>query len=292
MKSPSENAPQRTFRLLAGTPKIRFVALGVRGSTPSPGAAYVRYGGHTSCLAVYAGDDETPRLVLDAGTGLRGLAQLLDGAAYRGDIALTHLHWDHVQGLPFSGSVDNPDAQVRLLVPVSGDSADARALLSHVMSPPYFPIGPEGLQGTWSFEPLEGARGDVTVLPVPHKGGAAYALRVLVDGAVLAYVPDHALHAHTDAAALARVTAFLRGADVLIHDAQYLAAEQRTAAEYGHATIEAVLDLADRAAAGALYLTHHAPTRTDDELDELAKRFVCTPDGRPVTFLQQDELMR
>jgi phosphoribosyl 1,2-cyclic phosphodiesterase len=268
---------------------VRFVALGVRGSTPAPGADFVRYGGHTSCLAVSADHDETPRLVLDAGTGLRGLSRLLDGAAYRGDIALTHLHWDHVQGLPFSAAVDNPDAQVRLLLPVSGDSADARALLSHVMSPPYFPIGPEGLQGSWTFEPLDGARDDVAILPVPHKGGAAYALRVLVDDAVLAYVPDHALHSGTDAAALARVTAFVRGADVLVHDAEYVAAEQATAAEYGHATIETVLDLADRAAVGELYLTHHAPARTDDQLDELAHRFPCTPAGRPVTFMGQDE---
>lgn len=268
---------------------MRFVALGVRGSTPAPGPAFVRYGGHTSCLAVYADHDETPRLVLDAGTGLRGLSRLLGGAAYHGDIALTHLHWDHVQGLPFSAAVDNPGAQVRLLVPVSGDSADARALLSHVMSPPYFPIGPEGLQGSWSFEPLDAARDDLTVLSVPHKGGAAYALRVLVDDAVLAYVPDHALHAETEVAARARVTAFVRGADVLVHDAEYLATEQHTAVEYGHATIETVLDLADRAAVGALYLTHHAPARTDDELDEFARRFPCTPDGRPVTFMSQDE---
>jgi phosphoribosyl 1,2-cyclic phosphodiesterase len=268
---------------------VRFVALGVRGSTPAPGTAFVRYGGHTSCLAVYADHDETPRLVLDAGTGLRGLSRLLDGDAYRGDIALTHLHWDHVQGLPFSAAVDNPRALVRLLVPVSGDSADARALLSHVMSPPYFPIGPEGLQGSWSFEPLDGARDDLTVLPVPHKGGAAYALRVLVDDAVFAYLPDHALHSGTDPAALARVAAFVRGADVLVHDAEYVAAEQTVAAEYGHATIETVLDLADTAAVGALYLTHHAPARTDEQLDELSGRFQYSPAGRPVTFMCQDE---
>jgi phosphoribosyl 1,2-cyclic phosphodiesterase len=264
------------------------VALGVRGSTPAPGAAFVRYGGHTSCVAVYGDDDPNPRIVLDAGTGLRALPTLLDGAPYCGDIALTHLHWDHVQGLPFCPSVDNPDARVRLLVPVRGDGTDARALLAHAMSPPYFPIGPEGLQGSWSFEPLDGARDDLTVLPVPHKGGAAHALRLVVDGTTLVYAPDHALHADTNSALRARVETFVRGADVLVHDGQFVAREQAVAAAYGHATIEAVLDFADDAEVGELVLIHHAPLRTDDELDELAGLFRKTPGGRPIAFARQD----
>ena len=267
---------------------MRLVALGVRGSTPAPGAEFVRYGGHTSCLAVYGDDDTTPRIVLDAGTGLRALPSLLDGAPYFGDIALTHLHWDHVQGLPFCPSVDHPQAEVRLLVPVRGDDTDARALLAHAMSPPYFPIGPEGLQGAWNFEPLDGARDDLTVLPVPHKGGAAHALRLVVEHKTLVYLPDHALHADTSRAARERVISFVRGADILVHDGQYLADEQRIAAAYGHATIETVLDFADDADIGELVFMHHAPTRTDDELDRLSELFQKTPGGRTILFARQD----
>lgn len=267
---------------------MRLVALGVRGSTPAPGAEFVRYGGHTSCVAVFGDGDTTPRIVLDAGTGLRSLPSLLDGAPYAGDIALTHLHWDHVQGLPFCPSVDNPQAQVRLLLPVRGDNTDARALLAHAMSPPYFPIDPDGLQGTWSFEPLDGARDDLTVLPVPHKGGAAHALRLVVDDATVVYVPDHALHADTDPVVRARIASFVSAADVLVHDGQYVASEQAVAASYGHATIETVLDFADEAEVESLLLMHHAPTRTDHDLDELAGLFRKTPGGRPVVFARQD----
>ena len=269
---------------------MRVVPLGVRGSTPAPGGDFVRYGGHTSCLAVYGDGDETPRLVLDAGTGLRELPRLMAGAPYRGDIVLTHLHWDHVQGLPFCPAVDHPDACVRLHVPVSNGGTDAEGLLARGMSPPHFPIGPDGLLGKWQFETLLPGRVDdvVSTAAVPHKGGTAYAIKVELDGAVLVYVPDHALHAETDPAAVVRTESFVRGADLLVHDGQYLADEQPIAASYGHATIDAVLAFADRSSVGALLLTHHSPARTDAELDELATRFPTTPAGRPVHFARQD----
>lgn len=273
---------------------MRFVALGVRGSTPAPGAEFLRYGGHTSCLAVYGDGDETPRLVLDAGTGLRNLPRLLDGAPYRGDVLLTHLHWDHVQGLPFCPSVDNPDARVRLHVPVSRPGDDARAALAGAFAPPHFPITPDGLLGAWRFVPLHAGRLDdaVTVAPVPHKGGRSYAVRVELDGTVLAYVPDHALHAGTDPADVAAVAEFVGQADMLVHDGQYTAAEQATAAAYGHATVETVMAFADRAAVGSLLLTHHAPARTDAQLDWLAEHHPRTPEGRRVVFVEQDRVYR
>src|SRR6266700_5771369 len=65
---------------------------GTRGSTPSPGAAYLRYGGHTSCVAVMHDDDAVPALILDAGTGLRRVTPLMEGKPFTGTILLTHLH--------------------------------------------------------------------------------------------------------------------------------------------------------------------------------------------------------
>ena len=79
---------------------MRVVFCGVRGSTCAPGAEFVRYGGHTSCVAL-AHDGGPPTLVLDAGTGLRNLTRHLDGQPFRGTILLGHLHWDHTHGLPF-----------------------------------------------------------------------------------------------------------------------------------------------------------------------------------------------
>lgn len=264
--------------------------MGVRGSTAAPGSEFVRYGGHTSCVAVYADGDDVPHLLLDAGTGLRTLPTLLGGEAFTGRIVLSHLHWDHVQGLPFCRSVDDPRAQVSLYIPVDSTDTDPELLLARGFSPPHFPIGPDGLLGEWTFCPLlSGAIDDaLTVGPVAHKGGTAFGIRVSLDGAVVAYLPDHALHDETPSADLAAAEQIVAGADVLLHDGQFVAAEKHIAREYGHATIEQVLDLADRCGVGALVLTHHGPARTDDQLDELALRFPHTLLGRPVTFARQD----
>ena len=135
---------------------------GVRGSTPAPGADYVRYGGNTSCVAVAHARGAAPVLALDAGTGLANLTGLLGGAAFAGTILLSHLHWDHSLGLPFFRAGDRDDARVTLLLPEQAagqggtersgaGGASAERLLGQVMSPPFFPIRPGELRGSWEF---------------------------------------------------------------------------------------------------------------------------------------------
>src|SRR5581483_9082996 len=130
-------------------PRVRLYLCGVRGSTPAPGADFLRYGGHTSCVAI--AHDRTPTLVLDAGTGLRQVTPLLGGQPFAGTILLSHLHWDHVHGLPFFTGGDRDDARASLLMPWQGPGASAEEVLARGMSPPHFPITPSGLRGAWTF---------------------------------------------------------------------------------------------------------------------------------------------
>lgn len=271
---------------------MRVLPLGVRGSTAAPGPDFVRYGGHTSCVALAGENDEGPHLILDAGTGLRTLPSVLGGRPFQGHIVLSHVHWDHVQGLPFCKAIDRPDAQVTLHVPVDDERTDPREVMARFFSPPYFPISPDGLVGEWHFRALVPGKvdipgADVTVARVAHKGGPTFGVRVGTDGAAMAYLPDHALHEGMSATLRSNAEELVRGADLLLHDGHFRDDEAAAALAYGHSTIGAVLDLADGCEVSRLVLTHHAPERTDDELDALAARWLCTPKGRPVTFARQ-----
>jgi phosphoribosyl 1,2-cyclic phosphodiesterase len=250
---------------------VRLDLLGVRGSTAAPGPDFVRYGGHTSCVAVTPVGDRFPTLVLDAGTGLRALTGRLEGRPYDGAVLLSHLHWDHVQGLPFFAAGDRDDARVDLYLPAQ-DGASGRDLLAQTLSPPAFPITPEGLRGAWTVHTWDGGSRDVEgftvrAVDVAHKGGRTFALRVDRDGTSVVYLPDHAPAAGTSADLLE----LLRGCDLLVHDAQFLDHERPAAVDYGHATVEDAVALAVRCEVSTLVLFHHSPTRSDDELDEVSR---------------------
>ena len=270
---------------------MRIYLCGVRGSTPAPGADFLRYGGHTSCVAIAHDDASVPALVLDAGTGLRRATTLLDGRPFEGAILLTHLHWDHVHGLPFFRGGDREDSRVSLLLPVQDSGESAMAVLARGMSPPHFPIGPDGLRGDWTFGTLlpgqlktEGFT--VEAREVPHKGGRTYGYRVSDGHSVLTYIPDHCPTVlgpgpeglgeyHPAALDLAA------GADLLVHDSFLLADEVPAEASFGHAAAEYAVGLGARAGARRVALAHHKPDRTDADLDRLAARFTGGPPGLP-----------
>jgi phosphoribosyl 1,2-cyclic phosphodiesterase len=265
---------------------VRVYVCGVRGSTPAPGAEFARYGGHTSCIALAPHGHSSPTLVLDAGTGIRRVTPLLGAAPFHGTILLTHLHWDHVQGLPFFGSGDRDGSVVRMLIPAQERGEPVEDVLARGMSPPHFPIGPDGLRGDWSFEPVVAGRlqvegFDVEALEVPHKGGRTFGYRVSDGSSTIAYVPDHCPTAlgpgldgmgelHPAAMGLARDVA------LLVHDAQLLRAEVPSEASFGHAAADYAVSLGRAAGARRVMLFHHRFDRTDAALDCIAGRFASS----------------
>jgi phosphoribosyl 1,2-cyclic phosphodiesterase len=264
---------------------VRVHFCGVRGSTPAPGADFVRYGGHTSCVALsHDGDPFAgPTLLLDAGTGLRRLPEVMGELPFRGTLLLTHLHWDHVQGIPFFPNGDRDGARVSLLLPGEDDHTDAEELLARMMSPPFFPIRPRQLRGDWRFGLVPSGAFEtegftVDAIELPHKGGRTVGFRVSDGHSSVAYMPDHCPTAlgsgpegwgeyHESALELAR------DVDLLVHDAHLRAEEVATEGSFGHAAAEYAVGLGAMAGARRIALFHHRPERTDAEVDRTVCRF-------------------
>ena len=265
---------------------MRLFVFGVRGSTPAPGRDFVRYGGHTSCVAFAHDGADRPSLVLDAGTGIRELSKTLLHQPFHGTILLGHLHWDHTQGLPFFPSGDREGSKVTLYVPCQFDEPPVE-LLARAMSVPHFPIRPDELDGDWSFLPLEPGVHElegftVEAREIPHKGGRTFGFRVSNGNAVVAYLSDHSPIAEGEGpdgegelhdAALA----LCRDADIVLHDAQHLSAEFPARAHYGHSTVRYAVALAAKAGAKRLLLYHHDPGRTDGAIDAIVEEQRAAP---------------
>jgi phosphoribosyl 1,2-cyclic phosphodiesterase len=260
---------------------MRVTFCGVRGSTPAPGADFLRYGGHTSCVAL-AHDGEAVDFVLDGGTGLRHLSGLLD-EPFGGTVVLGHLHWDHVQGLPFFGAARRPGARLDLRIPAQGE--DAAAVLARGMGPPHFPITAAELDG-WSVGDLQAGEHDVDAwsvmaLDIPHGGGRTFGYRVSDGTATVAYLSDHCptqlgdgpdgIGVYHDAA-----LALADGVDLLIHDAHLTADQLPERAFLGHAAAEYAVALAERTGSRRVALFHHDPARTDAEIDALTASLAGT----------------
>ena len=243
---------------------------GVRGSCPCPADDNRRYGGNTACVALEVAG-QSP-IVFDLGTGLRpfGRTQPTDGT-FRGTALVTHLHWDHVQGLPFFPPADRLGAHLDIYGPrqVAGTLAQA---FGDLMRPPYFPVRVSDLRGTIAFHDVgedDLAIGDakVRVRTVPHLGPTV-GYRVEWEGAVVTYISDHQAPVNLDNVADS-VLELAEGADLLIHDAQYTAEEFVEKSHWGHCTVDYAVRVARLAGVRTLVMFHHDPGHADDDLDRL-----------------------
>lgn len=245
--------------------------LGCRGSIGVSGPRFQEMGGGTTALRVCTDEGD---LHIDAGSGLTRL--LADGPALpsrRRAFFLTHGHWDHVCGLPHFPPLYNPAEEIELLgVPRHGHSP--ASLLRDLCRPPLFPVDPTTLQGAdLRDSPLE-PEGSTTRFgltlswcEVPHPGGAS-ALSIEGGGERVVIVPDCELAAApTDA-----LRQLAHGATHLLLDAHFTAAELPRYRGWGHSADEEVADFAREAEVGTLWLFHHAPWRTDEDVRGMVER--------------------
>lgn len=256
----------------AAAPALRVTCWGTRGSIPSPGPSTVRYGGNTSCVEVRAPGCE--RLILDAGTGIRSLSRQVteNGDTFHAHLFVSHYHWDHIQGFPFLGQLYDPASRICVHGPRQGDIPIDRAFAGQ-MSPLYFPIPLDALSAQVNFDcgsgiPWERDGVRVTAFEVNHPG-VTFGYRVTAGGTSLVYVPDDELGDNPDPAWYGRLVEFVGGADLLLHDAMYTDAEYARFRGWGHSTFRQAVRLAEDAGVQRIEMFHHAPDRSDVELDRI-----------------------
>ncbi|HUG08808.1 MAG TPA: MBL fold metallo-hydrolase [Acidimicrobiia bacterium] len=245
---------------------------GTRGSIAVSSADTVRYGGNTAAVELLCAGGRI--IVLDGGSGIRAMASNAD-ATTRVDILLSHLHMDHVQGLPFFTPLLDPEVEIHVWGPVS-ITRTLRERITRYLSPPLFPVRVRELPNVTFHDVLPGTFElgtiQVTADLISHPG-ATLGYRLEEHGSVLTYMPDHEPALGNadfpDSPEWTSGFALAEGADVLIHDAQYDDAEYEAKVGWGHSSTSHLRAFAEMTRPRRLVTFHHDPGHTDTDLDAL-----------------------
>ncbi len=285
--------------------KLKF--WGVRGSIPCPGSHTMKYGGNGACLELRV-DGRKEIIIIDAGSGIRELgnsivANDLANGPLQIAIYLSHTHWDHIMGFPYFTPIYIPGTKMAVHGPVSYEDDPLKDVVGGQMKYRYFPINVGELASDIEYgrvrEEPDMDLGDGLLLTTKFLNHPITALgyRFEYKGKVICTCYDHEPYRnlfitdpehpeYDEAMALEgeevaheqnlAIEEFFKGADLLVHDAQYTGAEYKDRINWGHSTFEHAIGAANRAGVKKMALFHHDPDRTDDQIDEMAKTY-CEP---------------
>src|SRR4051794_22053569 len=267
--------------------KLKFY--GARGSIPVCDPGFQQFGGNTTCFQITI-KDSNRIAIIDAGTGLRNLGRDLHAIGHYQEqifIGFTHFHWDHIQGFPFFGPGYNPEQKITILAPDQDQTiGNLREIFEVPMQSQYFPVQLDRMGAQFEFLKVEDIRVSSSVISVTSKQfaglnnvetivtsqrhnhpGGAYGFRIERLGKVLVICTDIEHGEKIDK----RVVELSRGADLLVHDAQYTAEELRIHRGWGHSSFDQAMQVAEMAGVKCLAMTHHDPEHDDEFLLHMEK---------------------
>jgi phosphoribosyl 1,2-cyclic phosphodiesterase len=257
--------------------KLKFY--GTRGSIPICDAGFQQFGGNTTCLQLTFTD--TNRIaIIDAGTGIRNLGKDLLAIGHKQEqivMAFTHFHWDHIQGFPFFAPAYNPGQKITILTLGEDQTiSNLREIFEVQMQSEYFPVQMAHMGAEFEFlqianasehfTGINGVQTKVTAQRHNHPGGA-YGFRIERNGRVLVICTDVEHEEIVDP----QMVELARGADLLVHDAQFTAEELQKRRGWGHSSYDQALQVAELAGVKRLALTHHDPEHDDEFLLRMEK---------------------
>jgi phosphoribosyl 1,2-cyclic phosphodiesterase len=277
---------------------IRF--WGVRGSIPCPGKDTVKYGGNTACIELRF-QPSNRLIIIDAGSGIRALGDLivkqeLPKGPIKTEIFLTHTHWDHIMGFPFFTPIYIPGTSLTIYGPVTYEEDTLDKIVGDQLRYRYFPVRQSELASHIRYEQLQECEkdlGDGIIMRTKYLNHPILCLgyRFEYQGKVFCTAydtepfrnvfdhdknsPDFDEEAFKEGEIVTRqenekILQFLKNADALIHDTQYTHKEYMPSKiGWGHSTFEYAINAANKAKVKTLFLFHHDPLRTDNELDTL-----------------------
>ncbi|WP_034057109.1 MBL fold metallo-hydrolase [Lacinutrix jangbogonensis] len=254
--------------------RITTTFYGTRGSIPICDPKYLEFGGNTTCIAFLM--HSTNRIsILDAGTGIRALGKHINenfSEQSAIDIAFTHFHWDHIQGLPFFDPAYNPNRTINIAaLGEGGQFTDLRKIFKNLMIEEYFPIQLENMGAKFNFDFKEDNiyenKGILLKTIKQNHPGGSFGYRLEVEGCIIVVCTDleHGDTINED------IVAFAKDADLLIHEAQYTDEELLRHKGWGHSSFNQAIEVAERAGAKQLIMTHHDPDHDDECLRKIEK---------------------
>jgi CheY-like chemotaxis protein len=280
MSHPGGTSRDEAYQPGMETARGRMALWGTRGSIPTPGAAFMRHGGNTSCMLVEHGDD---LVIFDAGSGIRELGlELLKGGPRRIHLFITHTHWDHIQGFPFFLPAFVPGFEV-VVYGAEGFGKSLEGVFRGQLDQDYFPVQMDDMNASIEFRHLTPdpvTVGGITVTwAYAQHPGATVGYRIDVAGTTLSWFPDDEflfgyLGSPEDislddpiVAPYRKAIDFLTGVDILVHEAQYTNDEYPDKVGWGHSSVSNACLLAKLAKVKRWIVTHHDPMHDDRFLE-------------------------